>query len=64
MIKSFDPHVIIAGPAFNAGRYGMACGEVAKLVNEELGLPVISGMYEENPGVDMYKTVWLFCGNL
>lgn len=60
MIKEFDPHVVIAGPAFNAGRYGMACGQVAKLANEELGIPVVSGMYEENPGVDMYKQYGYF----
>lgn len=55
MIKKFQPDVVIAGPAFNAGRYGVACGAVAKAVSEELGIPVVSGMYPENPGVDMYK---------
>ena len=55
MIKSFSPDVVVAGPAFNAGRYGMACGMVAKLVDENLGIPVVSGMYEENPGLDIYK---------
>lgn len=55
MIKSFEPEVVIAGPAFNAGRYGVACGAVAKAVTEELGIPVVSGMYPENPGVEMYR---------
>ena len=35
MIKSFNPDVFIAGPAFNAGRYGVACGAVAKLVQDD-----------------------------
>jgi betaine reductase len=55
MIKGFKPDVVIAGPAFNAGRYGVACGAVAKAVSEQLQVPVVSGMYPENPGVDMYK---------
>ena len=55
MIKSYQPDVVIAGPAFNAGRYGMACGTVAKLVEENLHIPVVTGMFEENPGVDLFK---------
>jgi betaine reductase len=55
LIKRFNPDVVITGPAFNAGRYGVACGAVAKAVSEELLIPVVSGMYPENPGVDMYK---------
>ena len=55
MIKKYNPDLFIAGPAFNAGRYGVACGSIAKAVKEELGIPVISGMYIENPGADMFK---------
>jgi glycine reductase complex component B subunit gamma len=55
MIKSFNPDLFIAGPAFNAGRYGVACGAVAKLVKDELNIPVVTGMYIENPGADMFK---------
>ncbi len=55
MVKQYKPDLFVAGPAFNAGRYGVACGAVAKAVEEELNIPVITGMYPENPGVDMYK---------
>lgn len=55
MISSFKPDLVIAGPAFNAGRYGMACGTVAAAVEKELGIPAITGMYKENPGVDSFK---------
>jgi betaine reductase len=55
MIEEYSPDVVICGPAFNAGRYGVACGAVAKAVKEKLGVPVVSGMYPENPGVDIYK---------
>lgn len=57
MIKSFEPDLVIAGPAFNAGRYGVAAGAVATAVMQELNIPAVAGMYEENPGVDMYKKV-------
>lgn len=56
MIKGKQPDLVICGPAFNAGRYGVACGTVAAAVKEELGVPVLTGMYKENPGADMFKT--------
>ena len=55
MIKSYDPEIVVVGPGFNAGRYGMACGMVAKLVDESLGIPVVGGLYIENPGLEIYK---------
>jgi len=55
MIKGYNPDLFIAGPAFNAGRYGAACGAICKAVEEELSIPVISAMYIENPGADMFK---------
>ncbi len=55
LIKSYSPDLFVAGPAFNAGRYGVACGAIAKAVEAQLGIPVVTGMFEENPGVDMFK---------
>ena len=52
-VKGLKPDLFIAGPAFNAGRYGYACANVCLAV-QELGIPVLTGMYEENPGAD-YK---------
>ncbi len=57
IIKENDPDIVVTGPAFNAGRYGMACAEIAKAVVEELNIPVVSGMYIENPGLDVCKSV-------
>lgn len=56
MVKEQAPDVFVAGPAFNAGRYGVACGTIAAAVQEELGIPSVTGMYVENPGADMFKT--------
>lgn len=55
MIEPYKPDLFIAGPAFNAGRYGVACGTIAKAVEDAMGIPVLTGMYEENPGADMFK---------
>ena len=54
-VDRIHPDLVIAGPAFNAGRYGVACGAVAAGVQERLGIPALTGMYVENPGVDLYK---------
>ncbi len=56
IIKEEKPDIVIAGPAFNAGRYGMACSGVAELVSTEFDLPVVTGMYEENPGLESSRT--------
>jgi len=55
MIEKHKPDLFVAGPAFNAGRYGMACGTVCKAVSEKLNIPVVTAMYGENPGVDSFK---------
>lgn len=52
--KEFD--MFFAGPAFMAGRYGVGCGLVCKAVAEKFGVPVITSMNEENPGVEEFKT--------
>ncbi len=44
------PDLVIAGPAFNAGRYGMACAGVANALKDKV--KVVTGMYDENPGVE------------
>lgn len=56
IIKEKQPNMLVAGPAFNAGRYGMACAELANAVADELNIPVVTGMYDENPGVDVCKS--------
>lgn len=50
-----NPDVVVAGPAFNAGRYGLACGLVCK-VAQDAGIPAVTSMFEENPGVLTYRS--------
>lgn len=47
--------VLVAGPAFNAGRYGLACGLLCKSLREKLGIPAVTGMFPGNPGADLYR---------
>lgn len=55
VVKDTNPDIVVLGPAFNAGRYGMACGETAKAIKEKLNIPVVTGMYIENPGLEACK---------
>ena len=54
-VEEYKPDILIAGPAFNAGRFGIACCEVCKFVQGTYGIPSVTGLYWENPGVEMYK---------
>lgn len=52
----YHPDLVIAGPCFAAGRYGMACGAVCKTVQERLGIPAVTGIADNNPAVDVYRS--------
>lgn len=50
------PDLLIAGPAFNAGRYGLACAAVCAAATERLGIPSVTGVFPEAPAVDVYRS--------
>ena len=54
LIQRYEPDLVLAGPAFNAGRYGFACGAVCQ-ASMAAGLKALTGMYPENPGVEVYR---------
>ena len=54
VIEEEKPDVFIAGPAFNAGRYGVACAKVCDYVRSELRIPSVTSMWWENPAIGMY----------
>jgi glycine reductase len=58
-LSASKPDVLLAGPAFRSGRYGLACGRLC-LEAERLGIPAITGMHVENPGSDIYRPQHLF----
>jgi glycine reductase complex component B subunit gamma len=45
------PELLIAGPAFGSGRYGFACARFSRTASDRLGIPALTAMHEENPGV-------------
>jgi glycine reductase len=53
-LAELKPDVLLAGPAFNAGRYGQACGALCAFVAENMGIPTLTGMYPENPGAEQF----------
>ncbi len=54
-VQEVQPDLFLAGPAFGAGRYGMACGMMCKAVQQKLGIPVLTAMHPANPGVDLVR---------
>lgn len=53
-IREAQPDLFVAGPCFQAGRYGMAAGALCSAVQDKLRIPVITAMSAENPGADLY----------
>jgi glycine reductase len=53
VIAGERPSLVVAGPAFNAGRYGAACAMLGAAVAGRLQVPVVSAMFRENPGVEI-----------
>jgi glycine reductase len=49
-LRQLAPDVVVAGPAFGSGRYGLACGLACRAARR-LGLPALTAMHPENPGV-------------
>lgn len=54
-VSPYKPDVFVAGPAFNAGRYGIACGAACSAISKKLGIPVVTAMYKENPALELYR---------
>ena len=48
-IQEAQGALLVAGPCFQAGRYGTAAGAVCAAVQDSLGIPAITAMASENP---------------
>jgi glycine reductase complex component B subunit gamma len=46
--------VLVAGPAFGSGRYGLACALACRAA-AALGIPAVTGMHPENPAVEAHR---------
>jgi glycine reductase complex component B subunit gamma len=47
--------LLVAGPAFQSGRYGVACGAVCHAAQVRLGMVAVTAMDESNPGAALYR---------
>jgi glycine reductase complex component B subunit gamma len=55
LVAEAKPDLVVAGPAFLAGRYGVACGALCAAVQARLNIPAVTGMHAENPGVELHR---------
>jgi betaine reductase len=55
LIERFAPDVVVAGPAFDSGRYGLACARVCAEVASRLSTPALTGMAPDNAAVEVYR---------
>lgn len=51
LIAQAQPDLVVAGPAFTSGRYGLACARVAAAA-VTAGMTAIAAMHPDNPGLD------------
>ncbi len=53
-LEAQKPHVLVAGPAFGSGRYGLACAAACRAATS-LGIPAVTGMHPDNPAVEAHR---------
>ena len=51
LVRDRAPDLLVAGPAFTSGRYGLACARLAAASARE-GIAAVTSMHPENPGLD------------
>ena len=54
-VRSRKPNLVVAGPAFNSGRYGLSCVEICGAVANQLDISCVTAMHEENPAIGTYR---------
>lgn len=52
LVREAKPDLLVAGPAFGSGRYGLACAAVCSAARQELGVPAVTAMSPDNPGAE------------
>ena len=56
LVSEERPDILIAGPAFASGRYGLMCGALCVRAQDALGIVAVTGMHPDNPGTDLYRS--------
>lgn len=52
LLEQYEADILVAGPAFSSGRYGLACAEAAEAA-QMYGIPSVVGMHPDNPGINI-----------
>jgi glycine reductase len=55
LVAAEQPDAVVLGPAFNAGRYGLVCAALAAAIPARTGVPALTGLYEENAALELYR---------
>ena len=53
-LDRFEPDVVVAGPAFDAGRYGLAAAQMCVMAREA-GIPAVTAMHPDNVGYTTFR---------
>ena len=53
-LERHAPDLVLAGPAFDSGRYGLGCA-LACRVARSLGIPAVAAMYPDNAAIITYR---------
>ena len=51
LVRAAAPDLLVAGPAFTSGRYGLACARLAAATTRA-GIRAVAAMHPDNPGLD------------
>src|SRR6185503_13233745 len=54
-MTEYKPDLLVAGPAFESGRYGIACGAICRATQQRLNIVAVAGMDEDNVGASLYR---------
>jgi glycine reductase len=54
-LADYRADLLVAGPAFESGRYGIACGAICQAAQTRLAIAAVAGMAESNPGAALYR---------
>lgn len=55
LILDYQPDLVVVGPAFQAGRYGVASAGICASLYDA-GVAAVTGLHPENPGVDVDRS--------
>jgi glycine reductase len=53
-LQRCQPDLVLAGPAFDSGRYGLGCALTCR-VARSLGIPAVTGLYPENAAIITHR---------